>query len=983
MKPNSCGTNDFQFFNTHVTSVVEASGYVSNEDAILGHRIIGNLNHPFAKTTDLDPDDLIHSTLYGSKFGIQWNTNNDIAFYGNWSPSILTQNLWQCLKCYNETHSAGNPYVHDFALGAQSTTFITGVDWINFEDSAVLTQLQEVSNRGNLMVRITLQYYTSDFKPYISHNATLGYVLGVIGVPSSSDTLNFPGERVMVNTSNIPAGLTFDTNDLCHQQDLSYHAPWMFTAPFEVDLLRNEVRVDLSNSIPINLKNSLRNIGTLRLGVYKESEACVCLLGDESGIPYLSDHRFQINSGIYSITFDPSLKFDVTSSPLIVAQILDDRQGNRICGESIFSKLSAMILLQEKEYYIRPKGLYIDRLDRKESATSVQTLFVTKYGKPEEGIAVVVKRSNRKVVPENGVVPSSWIATTDEDGLVAFTFSLHDIIPQRRVYDVPKCNNTTSVLPIDGQVYQFTYCAAIDPAGCESLQEYSTMSFLAFSDVSYGDTPTWVDDVGPIFSQYAHLTPMMKAILDLSSFVEVTKPHNINLLNLTLRLDFQDSSYMPTTRDLSPAKREMILRWLKHPLYDLHGSSVTENTPVCMPSSLAQPRMAEYFMPARCSSSRLQFKERPDKHDRHFNVFQQFPNSVTIQGRPLFGAMYNLNLHCTRENIESQLQTAIQLEWATIPTYLTSLFSIVDGCNAEIYALIESVIRQEMLHMTLSANLLIAMNGSPLIDDAKAVPQYPTSLPGGILPGLEVHLKRLSLEHIYDTFLRIEVPEETLVASPQIFTSHFTVGAFYQEIATCIGVLRVGGEEIFDASTLHKQVKWPWTPAAYVGTVIPITDSFSAMEAIREITAQGEGASLLDPTDIGTNSLAHFFKFEEIVCQHHLEQVDGDSYAYIGASIPFQPEGVWPMRDDPTIATVLPNTNCYTESRVFHNTYRKLLHKLQEVFDGSPDEIFQAVKLMESLQAQGKALMRVKFNPDSPRNNTTCGPVWDYDWPLP
>ncbi len=51
----------------------------------------------------------------------------------------------------------------------------------------------------------------------------------------------------------------------------------------------------------------------------------------------------------------------------------------------------------------------------------------------------------------------------------------------------------------------------------------------------------------------------------------------------------------------------------------------------------------------------------------------------------------------------------------------TPLYSNGEGCNPEVYELIRSVIMQEMLHMVQAANILIALNGSPVID-SKHVP---------------------------------------------------------------------------------------------------------------------------------------------------------------------------------------------------------------------------------------------------------------------
>ena len=57
------------------------------------------------------------------------------------------------------------------------------------------------------------------------------------------------------------------------------------------------------------------------------------------------------------------------------------------------------------------------------------------------------------------------------------------------------------------------------------------------------------------------------------------------------------------------------------------------------------------------------------------------------------------------------LQKAVELEHSTIPPYLTAMFSVKPGANRRIGELIRSIVIEEMLHMTISANILIAIGG--------------------------------------------------------------------------------------------------------------------------------------------------------------------------------------------------------------------------------------------------------------------------------
>ena len=82
----------------------------------------------------------------------------------------------------------------------------------------------------------------------------------------------------------------------------------------------------------------------------------------------------------------------------------------------------------------------------------------------------------------------------------------------------------------------------------------------------------------------------------------------------------------------------------------------------------------------------------------------------------------------TREDLQQHLQWAIELEHSTLPPYLTALYSIKDGTNQEAVEIIHSVFIEEMLHLTLAANILNAVGGSPNLDYPGIMPSYPTFL---------------------------------------------------------------------------------------------------------------------------------------------------------------------------------------------------------------------------------------------------------------
>src|SRR3954452_9112428 len=93
----------------------------------------------------------------------------------------------------------------------------------------------------------------------------------------------------------------------------------------------------------------------------------------------------------------------------------------------------------------------------------------------------------------------------------------------------------------------------------------------------------------------------------------------------------------------------------------------------------------------------------------------------------------------TLDSLREHLQWAIELEHATIPPYMCALYSLDAVRNPAAAEVLTSVFMEEMLHLTLAANLLNAVGGQPVLDAPHLLPGYPTRLPHGDR-SLEVHL---------------------------------------------------------------------------------------------------------------------------------------------------------------------------------------------------------------------------------------------------
>jgi len=117
----------------------------------------------------------------------------------------------------------------------------------------------------------------------------------------------------------------------------------------------------------------------------------------------------------------------------------------------------------------------------------------------------------------------------------------------------------------------------------------------------------------------------------------------------------------------------------------------------------------------------------------------------------------------TLADLQDALQTAMQLEFATLPPYLCAEWSINQD-PGNVTNMIHNVVIEEMYHFALAGNMLTAIGGTPAVANAAFVPSYPTNvLPGGIPQKLPVDLQPLSSDQL-QVFMQIELPEFPPVA---------------------------------------------------------------------------------------------------------------------------------------------------------------------------------------------------------------------------
>jgi hypothetical protein len=224
----------------------------------------------------------------------------------------------------------------------------------------------------------------------------------------------------------------------------------------------------------------------------------------------------------------------------------------------------------------------------------------------------------------------------------------------------------------------------------------------------------------------------------------------------------------------------------------------------------------------------------------------------------------------TLADLQDALQTAMQLEFATLPPYLCAQWSINNDPSG-VGGMIQDIAVQEMHHFALAGNMLTAIDGTPAVNNAAFVPSYPTHvLPGGIPQTLAVDLQPLSLAQL-EVFMQIEYPEFPPIAIARA-SAPATIGAFYDTISA--GFTTVNPTINPNAHS----VSVPGSPQ--------ITSIADAQAAIQRIKIEGEGTEgSPDQPAIDGSQFAHYYLFKEMYTGHKLVQGTGGQWSFTGDAI--------------------------------------------------------------------------------------------------
>ncbi|MEJ2044371.1 MAG: ferritin-like protein [Reinekea sp.] len=333
----------------------------------------------------------------------------------------------------------------------------------------------------------------------------------------------------------------------------------------------------------------------------------------------------------------------------------------------------------------------------------------------------------------------------------------------------------------------------------------------------------------------------------------------------------------------------------------------------------------------------------------------------------------------TVDDLHFYLTQAMKIEHATIPPYMTALYSLKPGSNLEAFHIMRTVLVEEMLHLTLAANVFNAVGGDiqGVLTAPDFVPVYPTYLPTGA-DDFQVSIAPFS-QNTVSTFLQIERSKEVEEGEPIVGPrpnpdpwltipgfesnySYYSIGLFYAEIIRGMYQLyQELGDDLFSGDPAKQITAEYYYNGA--GNIIPVTDWNSALAALQVIQEQGEGSRQGTIYD-GERELCHYYRFQQLQLGQYYEI---DKQNPLNSDQPGAPSGASFDVDWKSVYSILPNAKLsdYPAGSVLHNkalefqqSYHGFLADIETAFNGQPQTLIPAVHDMFTLRELATQLMR-------------------------
>ncbi|HEU0099381.1 MAG TPA: ferritin-like protein [Allosphingosinicella sp.] len=314
------------------------------------------------------------------------------------------------------------------------------------------------------------------------------------------------------------------------------------------------------------------------------------------------------------------------------------------------------------------------------------------------------------------------------------------------------------------------------------------------------------------------------------------------------------------------------------------------------------------------------------------------------------------------EDARTGLQTAIELEFSTLPPYLYAKFSILPDSNPEACDYLGAIVGQEMIHLCLACNILNALGGTPALNSQSGSypwpPLYPTTLPGDIGPpgGEPICVELLPFsEAATAQGMAIELPENPLVfpelLAVQADDDTETIGQFYERLDAFLATLPASDWQA-DRNQISDDQFFP-------GQLYPVNDYADAHRAISQIVSEGEGSSE-SPLDF-QNEVSHYYRFKEMNLNKVLTKTpQPPGYQYGPEPFGIDWSAVFPAIPNPSKHDFSNEPPAAQAAQAACNVaYSRMIDALQLAVTGAEGALGIAVRAMFDLRMASLAALRV------------------------
>jgi hypothetical protein len=503
-------------------------------DSLVGGLVVSTNDPVPGRLVDLDPDQQMVSMIWGMKVGIGDPSGERVV--GTFQPAAFRQ-IW--------TRVVTSPPQSSYWAAALYQSILVDLQWPAKITSPFLRALYAASpDELSIKFNVDLHNNTTPNPPtHPNPMFTIGRVAGTIGPALPGDARHFVLGRRMFSQDGVVIGSASPTTPPPSPAELKQLKSGVGTPPagvvspagapnppvplnplpFIVDTKNSRLVIDLGNSLPNDDNGNPIDLATLQ----------VIPAGGTTPI-FSIDYslaNYHQRAYVYDVALSSSQLKTLSNTALQIVQ---------------FDAGGSQIGVAEAE---PPDGSCFDTdayVHRMQPNTAEEITFrAATFGQPApDGHDISIL----------GVQTFAGAASTD----VSFSQSTIPIQSGSATVTMTAGAPNPPRQFIDGQVYQVSY--GLD--GQPNPDGNAFLSVLTHAFVAIPANPTWQTDVQPILSQYADLYPFMANIINLGDEQQVLAAKQAIIERLTLPMT--DPRYMPVVRDLSDAKRAIILNWLNN-----------------------------------------------------------------------------------------------------------------------------------------------------------------------------------------------------------------------------------------------------------------------------------------------------------------------------------------------------------------------------------------------------------------------------------